>query len=227
MKKRTMAIIALVVLLIVGTVWAFSGSQLDKVEKLRKEVFPENGPPNWDKMDELRKEMEKLSPEQRERFIPPGMRERMQRKQDHMEGYFKTPPSQRKDYLDKRREEEQKKRREEMEKRRKEWEKNNPPGSQGQRQGPRPGGPPQGGGPGAGPGPGAQGGQGANRGGAPGGRRNLTPEQRAQRRNRFMDRTTPANRAKWAEYRDAMRKRRIELGLPPDPPRGPRPGGRR
>jgi hypothetical protein len=238
MKKRKIAIIAaIVLLLIVGMVWALSDSQVAKVRKLQKEAFPEGQEPNREKMGEFFREMRQLPPEQREQFIPPEQRERMQRMREmaekdrqHMEDYFKLPANQRKQHLDKQIQEEEK-RRKEWEQRRQEREKSQPPGSQGQGgqgqgQGRGPGwgqgmgGPPDGG-PGMGGGPGPQGGPGAGQGGPRGGGRNQTPEQRAQRRNQFMDHTTPAARAKMAEYRDAMRKRRIELGLSPYPSRGP------
>jgi hypothetical protein len=231
MNKRKIAIIAaIVLLLIVGMVWAFSGdSQVRKVQQLQKEAFAGEGPPNREKMEELHKEMQKLTPDQINKLMQPHREEMERRMAKQLDEYFALPPNKRKEHLDKQIQEGEK-RRKEMEKRRQEWEKSHPPGSQGQQgqgqgrgQGPGQGmgGPPGGGvgGPGGGPGmgPGPQGGPGVGQGRPPGGGRNRTPEQRAQRRNQFLDHTSPAARAKMAEYFDAMRKRRIELGLPPSP----------
>lgn len=56
-------------------------------------------------------------------------------------------------------------------------------------------------------GPGARGGRGRRGGG--------TSEQRQERMKNRLDHSDPAKRAKGAEYRSAMKKRREDLGLPP------------
>ncbi|MCG2682382.1 MAG: hypothetical protein L6306_02070 [Planctomycetales bacterium] len=213
-KKKTAIILAIVILLICGVVWAFwdrgPDPQVKKLQDMQKELFGGDGPPSREKMDQFREEMRKLTPEQHRELREP-MREQMARRMEKtIDGYFSLPPDQRKPYLDKQIEEGEK-RREEWEKRRREREANRGPSGQGPNR------------PGAGPTQGGRGPADANRG-RPGGSRNSTPEQRAQRRNRRLDHTTPEQRAKWAEFRDALRKRRIELGLPAQPwgPRGPR-----
>lgn len=52
-----------------------------------------------------------------------------------------------------------------------------------------------------------------NRGGGRGSWRNLSPEQRDQRRRARLDRTTPEQRARRSEFFAALRARREQLGL--------------
>lgn len=212
-KKKTAIVLAIVILFICGVVWALWGEpdpQVQKLQDMRKEFFGEGKQPSREQRDRFREEMQKLSPEQRRELWQP-MREQMSRRiGETVDGYFALPPDERGPYLDKQIEEGEK-RRKEWEKRRREREANRGPSGQGPNR------------PGAGPNQGGRGPADANRG-RPGGGRNRTPEERAQRRNRRLDHTTPEQRAKWAEFRDAMRKRRVELGLPANPwgPRGPR-----
>jgi len=69
---------------------------------------------------------------------------------------------------------------------------------------------------GGGGGPGTGGGGGGPPGGGP---RSRTEEDRNRWRKQMIDRTSPDQRARYVEYRNAMDKRREQLGLPP---RGPR-----
>jgi hypothetical protein len=78
-----------------------------------------------------------------------------------------------------------------------------------------------GGGGGAGSGSGAGGGGGAGAGGAggrgPGGRRGGTEEDRNRFRKSILDRTSPAQRARYVEHRRALEERRQQRGLPASP----------
>lgn len=82
------------------------------------------------------------------------------------------------------------------------------------------GGPGSGGGPGGGGAGGQSGGGGgpnAGGGGGPGGRRGGTEEDRNRFRKSILDRTTPAQRARYVEHRRAMEERRQQRGLPASP----------
>jgi hypothetical protein len=69
--------------------------------------------------------------------------------------------------------------------------------------------------PGGGP---PRGGSGGSNGGRP-----STPESREQRRQQYLDHTTPEHRELRDQYRRDLEARRKERGLPPAPPfRGPR-----
>lgn len=229
-KKRIIIVSVVLVLLFAGLWWLWgyrANAQVRKVQEMQKEMAAEDLTPEArrEKWEQLRREMDRLTPEQREEVMRP-MREQMERRMDeHLDEYFALPPNKRKEYLDKQIKE--------MEQRRKEWEarraqqgnQNSGRGAgQGGRGGPGPMGfPPDGGPPPFGPPPG-QNAQGPAPGGAaqpaspgPRGPRNLSPEARLQRRNQRLDRTTPAQRAKRAEFMAAMQKRRAELGLPAFP----------
>lgn len=73
-----------------------------------------------------------------------------------------------------------------------------------------------GGGTGGGAGSGSGGGGGAS-GRGPGGRRSGTEEDRNRFRKSILDRTTPAQRARYVEHRRAMEERRQQRGLPASP----------
>ncbi len=215
MRKRTIGILAAVLLLVVGgVVWAVGGREdpaVQKVRQLRNEAFAGGGPPNQQKMEELRKAEHALAPEQREKLHDEMRNGRENPMDKQIAGYFALPPAQRNVYLD-----EQIKN---MEKWRKEMEARRAKQGQGQNRA----GPPQGQ-------PGAGGGnqQGPNAGGpgGPGGGQNRSPEARLVRRNARLDHSTPAQRAQRTAYFAALQKRRIELGLPANPPHGHGPGGR-
>ncbi len=207
MKKKKAAIVAAVVILaIVGVVWAWPRGpdpQVKKVQEMGKELFGADERPDRKQMEKFREEVGKLTPEQRRELHRP-MRERMAQRMNKMiDGYFALPPDQRKKYLDKHIQESEK-RRKERERRGRQRQAGGPPGQSA-------------GGPGMGPN------RTPPRAGQHRGRGSGMPDERAQRRNRRLDRLSPEQRAKWTEFRDAVRKRRIELGLPPHPwGRGPR-----
>lgn len=214
-KKKTVITftVILILLLLGGGVWAFWGNdaQLKKVQEMGKEMFGEGKPrPTPEQMNQFRKETEKLTPEQHRKLHEPRRRQMAQQMNKRLDDYFAMPPEKRKDILDKAIKDGEK-RRKDWGKRRKEWERNKGTNGQGANRS-TPGGPgrnPQGAGKGRGPG---------NAGGRPpGGRRNRTPEERAQRRNQWMDHIPPNRRAQWHAFMDDMRKRRIELGLPASP----------
>ena len=193
MKKRTVGIAILLLLLIVGTVWAMRGRKDPKVAEMKaklQEAFKQG--PNPEKWQEFHQEMEKLTPDQRHQ-VHEGMRQNMERRMDErIDAFFALPPDKRNAFLDKQIQEEEK-RRKEMEARRAKS------GSNG------------------GNGANAGAGQGGPRG--PG---NQTADARALRRNQMRDNTTPEQRAKRNAYRAAMQQRRVQTGLPASPQHGGR-----
>ncbi len=211
MKKRTVGIVVVVLLLVGGAVWAVCGREdaaVRKVKEMQKEVFAGNGPPNREKMEEFRQAMHELTPAQRE-TMHDEMRSGFERRMDQqIAGYFALPAAQRNTYLDNQIKD--------MEKMRKDMEARFAKQGQGQNRA----GPPQGG-----PGVGAGNQSGPNAGG-PGGGRNRNPSARSEGRNRMLDHTSPEQRAQRTAYFAALQKRRIELGLPANPPHGHGPGGR-
>ena len=199
----------MLILLIVGTVWAFkarSDAKVARLKQMQDKMFAA-GPPQREQFDQFRKELDQLSPDQREQ-VRDHMRELMQRRMDkRIADYFALPPEKRADFLDNQIQE--------MEKRRKEWEARRAQDGQG--------GPGQSG---AGQDPNApgQGTNTANAGGQRGGGQNASPAAVSVRRNQRLDNTSPEQRASRAAYFSDLQRRRVALGLPPFPGRGP--GGR-
>jgi len=201
-KRKWLIAVTLLLFLCFGTAWlfgAFSGtsSQLAKVQEMRKELeenkdlTPEQRREKWEAM---REESEKLTKDERRqlrRGRNNGFGQQMQKRMDH---YFELSPEQRKVELDKQIEE--------METWRKRWEEQANSDSRRNR----------------GPDRNAssQNQDGGNREGNRDGNRNRWREMDRQTRTRAMlDSTTADQRAKWAEHRLDMDKRRAELGLPP------------
>jgi hypothetical protein len=197
MKKRTVGLsVGVIVLLVVGIVWAFHGradAQAEKVREMGKEAF--DGPRDSEKFGQFREAMDGLSREQRREVMGSLFEERENRR---IAKFFALPPTERTTFLDEQIREE--------EKRRQEWTARRNQGDQSQ------------GGPGAQP----QGPPGArpNANGGPQGRQPRTLDDRLQRRNKRLDRTTPEQRSQRTAFRAAMDKRRKELGLPAHPRRG-------
>lgn len=200
MNKKTIGLSLVVLLLLIGgTVWALrsrDNAQLDKVREMGKELFTGDGPPNREKREQFRNEMEKLSESQREAFGEQMRQEGERRMDQEIAKVLAMPQQQQNAYLDKQILE--------GEKRAKEWaaRAQTAMGQTPQRQGP----------PGAGPNAGPR-----------GGRQTRTPEQQLAQRKKRLDYSTPEQRAQRTAYREAIQKRRMALGLPPTPPRGPRP----
>jgi hypothetical protein len=197
MKKRTIAILALsLLLLIVGTVWAFRGrsdAQLEKVRAMGQELFNGKERPDPQKFEDFRREVGQLRPEQREQL----MQEREQRRDTELAQFFQLPQGQRNAFLDKQIQEE--------EQRRKEWERRRAQaGQQGRTPGQTTGQ----------AGPNSNSGQQA--------RRNRSFDENTERRNARLDRSTPEQRARRTAYRAAMDQRRKQLGLPAHPGPGMR-----
>lgn len=123
MKKKNVLLVALLVVIAAGLAWAFLPAgpdpQVAKVAELQEKLFNQNPQiPREGRrqaFDELRQEMDKLTPEQRDTLMrdhpPPFMRE-MQR---NIVAFFDLPEDKRKAELDKQIDD--------MEKRRKQWEK--------------------------------------------------------------------------------------------------------
>lgn len=205
MSKRKFAVVAVVLLLlIIGTVWAvrssLANSQLEKVKQMREAMA--KLPRDQRRWEELGKEMDKLSEAQRDQLRDQRWAEAERRMKKRADDFFGAPPNQRKAVLDKQIADD--------ERRRKERESNRAQGGPGGNLG--------------GPNSGAAGQGAANPGRQPGGP-NRSPDARSANRNRRLDNTSPAQRASQAAYAAAMQKRRIELGLPATPPG--RPGGGR
>ncbi len=216
MSKRKIGImVAVLVLLMVGVVWALRRRDDPEVERLKHMLG--DGPPQPGQFEQFRKEMEKLTPDQR-RQVGEEMRQRRERQMDkQLAEYFKLPPDKRREELAKRIDE--------MEKRRKEREQRRAQSPQGD-QGQNPGG--QGpGGTGQGQGPPGQGqGQGGSAGGGQGGGRNNNPTAQSTRNNQRLDNTSPVQRAQRLSYFAAMQQQRIQAGLPANPFGGRGFGGR-
>ena len=200
MSKRKIGVaIVVLVLLVAATVWAFKAradANVARLKQMQDKVFAA-GPPQREQFDQFRKEMDQLSPDQREQ-VRDHMREIMQRRiQKQVDEYFALPSEKRADFLDNQIQE--------MEKRRKEWEARRAQDGQG--------GPGQSG---AGQNPNAagQGTNTANAGRQWGGGRNASPEAQSTRRNQMLDNTSPEQRAQRSAYFSAVQQRRIALGLP-------------
>ncbi len=200
-KRKKIAVAIVAVLLFVGcALWvrhAWANAQMEKVQRMQEELFA-GGRPKPEDFDKLRKEMEKLSPDQRDELMERGMRRGMERGRKRIDDYFKAPPNQRRDVLDKQIAED--------EQRRKEWEKRRKENGDGNGQPPGNGSNPNGQNAGQGGSQGGQAGRGRNQ--------NQSPEARSANRNRMLDHTTPDQRAMMAAYHAAMTQRRIQLGLP-------------
>lgn len=215
MNKRTTAIIvAVLILLMAGGIWAWMrrpDPEVVRINKMQDDMLAKMEPgkmPSREQFDSMRKETDKLSENQRRQVMEHGMRN-MQRAMDkQIDDYIEATPEKKKQILD-----EHIKRMEDM---RKEMEKHRGERPPGDRRGSAAGGGPGGGG----PPPGGPGGGGP---GGPGGR-NRSPEARSAGFNQMLNHISPERRAKWSAFMSDMMKRRIELGLPP---LGPPPGGGR
>jgi hypothetical protein len=220
-RKRTASLLVVASLLLIsGVSWFLSSgsnAEVEKVKQLQATAFSGKGPPSREKMDEMRRAMDQLTPAQRDEIMRP-MREQMERRMEkRLDDYFALAPEQRAAYLDKEIKE--------MEKRHKEFESRRQQTGQG-KNGPDSG-PPPGGGPGPGPGgPGAPGGGPGGPGGRPPRPEEMGTDAAKQRRNDMFDHMSPSQRAKMDLFFSDMAKRRIAQGLParPSPP-GPPPGG--
>jgi hypothetical protein len=232
---RIISIFVLVVMLLTGgTIWAMRGrgdarvqAMLDQTrDRMSKSLSPEE----WrEGRDKFREEIEKLSPQEREKFFS-KMREegenRMEQREDERaDAYMALSAKERAAYIDKQLAEEKAR-----EKQREESRKKSGKGQKGSGRG---GGGPQGGGytPGggqssAGGGPGGPPTNASGGGGrGPGGRG--SGESRAQRSKKRLDYSSPEHRAKRAIYYADLNKKRGEQGLPPIGPGYGRPGGGR
>lgn len=198
MKKRTIAILTVsLLLLIVGTVWAFRGrsdAQLQKVRAMGKELFDGKGQPDPQKFEEFRNAMGQLQTSQRQALREEGHRA-MERHEDQVADAFAAlPAAKRNQFLDEQIKDEEQ-RNQERARRRAQW---------AAEQGRTPG----------------QGGPNSNSGQQA--RRNRSLDENTERRNARLDRSTPEQRAHRAAYRAAMDQRRKQLGLPAHPGPGMR-----
>ncbi|MEX2315687.1 MAG: hypothetical protein WD669_00950 [Pirellulales bacterium] len=204
MNKKKVLFASVAVVVAAGLTWAFLPSAADrqvaKVVELQEKLFTENSniplQERRQAFEELRKEAEKLTPEQREQMMrdnPPPFARQMQQQ---VVAYFDLPADKQQAHLDKQIDE--------MEKRRAEWEKRRAErGKQGN---------------------GIRGG-GGPRGGPPGGGFNRTdPSKQTEMRKKMLDNSTPQQRAMFSEYFQQLEDRRRERGLPamrgPGGPRG-------
>lgn len=202
MNRRMIGFASVVLLLLIGgTVWALrsrSDAQLEKVREMGKALFTANGPPPPEKREEFRNAIGQLSDSQRESLFEERRQEFERREDQRMATFFAMSPQQQTAYLDKEIQDEEKRAKDRAARRAQAGQQSQ--NRTGAMQGP-------------GPGPGQM--------GPRGGGRTMTSEQRLQRQKRRLDNTTPERRAQRSAYRDAVQKRRIALGLPPNPPRGP------
>ncbi len=202
-KRRILGGVA-ATFLTIGLFWAYQkyakASQLDELNRLSAQLREAPRGKNEELMKKFRVQMAKLTPDERMDFFEKGM-------DDRIDEYFKKTPAERKAWLD------------EMSKNRRRF--GGPPGkgqwptakgktgaAKGKTLAKGKAGDPNGkgqwggrGGPGGGRG-------GPGGGGMGGGGRGGSPEQRAQQRRERLDKTTPEQRAKRAEFASAMRNRR-------------------
>jgi hypothetical protein len=123
MKKRNVLLTALLVAIAGALAWAFLPAgpdpQVAKVVELQKKLFNEDSPvPREERrkaFGELRQEMEKLTPQQRDQLMRDNPPPFMRRMQENIVAYFDLPEDQRTAALDKQIDD--------MEKQRKEWAK--------------------------------------------------------------------------------------------------------
>jgi hypothetical protein len=209
MSKQTIGIaVAVAVLLIAGAVWAFRGDDpLPKIKQMREEIAALPRDQQREGWDRLRKEIQNLTPEQRDKLGAERQAERQRREDKRIDDYFAQPPAKRNAYLDKQIQEEEKRRKEREARRAQGGQNRNPNARNSGQNGPAPG-------------P-----NGANAGGQRGGGRNASPDARSAARNQRLDNSSPEQRAKRAAYHAAVQQRRIAAGLPLSP--GRRPGGGR
>ncbi len=208
MKKRTVAIAILILLLLIGgTVWAIHSRKNAKVREMlaKGQTLFENGRPEPEQMQAFREEMEQLTPDQQAQLREAGRRTMERRRDKQIADFFALPPDQQTASLTKQIQD-QEKRRQEWEARRAEAEKNQTATSGGTTTG------------GQGPGAGGQGGQ----GGWARGQRNQSADARATQRNQRLDSSTPEQRAQRNAYHAAMQQQRVQMGLPATPSRGGR-----
>jgi hypothetical protein len=194
-KKIALSLVVLLVL-IVGVVWAFkvhANRQIEEVREMQKEMFAQGKPPKQEQFENFKEKMDSLSPSQREEVGKRAMEDGRRHMEKMLDDYYSLPKEKRNAFLDR-----QIKESEEMFKR--------GPGA-----GPPKGLPPPQGQPMKGDGPPRPGGP------------NLNAEQRNQFRNQMLDHSSPEMRAKFAGWIADMQARRKALGLPafPSPP-GPR-----
>jgi hypothetical protein len=204
MNKRKTAIGVVVILLVAGTVWALvrnrPNPQVEKVKQMQADAFKEGATPEQrrESFDLIRKEMDKLSSEQR-REVGHEMRQTFERQMDRqIATYFALPKEQRAAFLDKQINE--------MEKWRKAMESRRAQANTSSSQA------------------GASGNSGQGRGNAGGQRpqQGRTSDERLQQRDRRLDRSTAEQRTLRSAFVADMNQRRIQLGLPPMTGRGPR-----
>ncbi len=199
-KRRILGGVA-ATFLTIGLFWAYQryakASQLDELNRLSAQFREAPRGKNEELMKKFRVQMEKLTPDERMDFFEKGM-------DDRIDEYFKKSPAERKAWLD------------EMSKNRRRF--GGPPGkgqrptvkgktatAKGKTLAKAKTGTASGKGQWAGRGGGGRGGP-SGGGGMGGGRgRGGSPEQRAQRRRERLDKTSPEQRAKRAEFFAAMR----------------------
>lgn len=210
-------------LLVVGVAWGattlLSGNpHLARIEELREQLAPDKNLTDEQRHEvfsEMRKESEQLTDEQRRELWRSREDDMMQRFEKKLDDYFAMTPEQQVAALDEEIDEDVK-RSEEWAKRRAEWEaRRAAEEASGEKK--ADGGGTSGGGSGGDA-------QRSSRGGGPDGRSGRgdggsrgprTDKSRVDSRKRMLDRTSAPMRAKMAQYRQDMDKRRLERGLPP------------
>lgn len=185
MKKRSLLLVVLFVLLAGGLAWALLPERADpevaRVVELQEKLFEQNSewPPEERRegLRELRGAIEKLSPEQRDELMKNGPPPPMRLMQRRVTAFFELPEEQRAAALDQQIDE--------MEERRQRWE---------QRRAERD----------------ADGRDGRGRFGP-----NIDPARANEFRRRMLDHTSPEQRAMFGEYMRQLQTRRQQRGLPP------------
>ncbi|MCE5268141.1 MAG: hypothetical protein LLG00_09680 [Planctomycetaceae bacterium] len=205
-RRRTIFLVGFLLMLLAGGAWIVFGradSQVEKVKQIEKELFASGKRPSREDFEKFRKEVDKLSPQQRWQAMSRGPGDRMRKE---MDAYFNLPKDKRAAYL--------RDRIQEMEKHRAEMEANGPPKGLPPNGGPPPGA--NGQGPG-GPPPGGPGG--------PGGPGQRDPARERERLAGMLGHLSPTDRARFSAFHDAMAKERMAMGLSPMPAPPSRPPG--
>ena len=103
MKKKIALAVAILLVLIVGTVWALRGRanrQIEEVRQMQKEMFAQGKMPQPEQFENLKKKMDDLSPSQRDELGKKAMEDGQRHMEKMLNDYFDLPKEKRNDFLD-------------------------------------------------------------------------------------------------------------------------------
>jgi hypothetical protein len=177
--------------------WPYSDDpQVVKIKQLQQQIFQQQSSlsdaERGQLFRQLREEMKQLPEQQREQLRREMFEGARERMTSQVKKFAELPPDRRTAFLDEQIDRMESRRRQASQRGAAQSRANAPPGSRGGR-----------------------------RFDGPGGRRNMSQEQRDQRRRERLDGSTARERAQFAAYFEALRKRRQERGLPQFGPLAP------